>query len=98
MLLFLLFVKIEHANFIQTRQGSIGELKDLARWPIDRVLYFGDHPYADLADLSMNQGWRTGAVIQEIEDEVNVMNGEGYKWGVNWATVLQHLIDDNQAR
>ncbi len=46
----------------------------------------------------MNQGWRTGAVIQEIEDEVNVMNGEGYKWGVNWATVLQHLIDDNQAR
>ncbi len=70
----------------------------MTRWPSDRVLYFGDHPYADLVDLSMNQGWRTGAIIQEIEDEVTVMNSEEYKWGVNWATVLQHLIEDNQMR
>ena len=26
------------------------------------------------------------------------MNSEEYKWGVNWATVLQHLIEDNQMR
>ncbi len=30
--------------------------------------------------------------------QVNVMNSEDYKWGINWATVLQHLIEDNQVR
>ncbi len=55
-------------------QGSIYELKDLTGWESERVLYFGDHPYADLVDLSMNQGWRTGAIIQELEDEVRVPN------------------------
>lgn len=79
-------------------RGNINELQDLTGWEGDRVLYFGDHPYADLADLSLNHGWRTGAIIKEIEEEVSVMNLEQYKWGMNWATVLQILIDENQDR
>ena len=42
------------------------ELQKLTGWTGDRVLYFGDHPYADLADLSLNHGWRTGAIIKEV--------------------------------
>ena len=42
---------------------------DLTRWDNNRVLYFGDHPYADLADLNLNHGWRTGAIIQVRERE-----------------------------
>jgi hypothetical protein len=32
-------------------QGSLSELQRLTDWGDERVLYFGDHPYADLADL-----------------------------------------------
>jgi len=32
-------------------QGSLEELQRLTGWGDERVLYFGDHPYADLADL-----------------------------------------------
>ena len=44
--------------------GTIFELERLTGWDGERVLYFGDHVYTDLADLSMNHLWRTGAVIQ----------------------------------
>ena len=30
-------------------------------------MYFGDHPYADLADVTLHHGWHTGAVIRELE-------------------------------
>jgi len=35
-------------------------------WKGERVLYFGDHPYTDLADASLTHGWRTGAIIREL--------------------------------
>jgi hypothetical protein len=35
-------------------------------WKGQRVLYFGDHPYSDLADASLMHGWRTGAIIKEL--------------------------------
>ena len=43
----------------------MAELTEMTGWEGQKVLYFGDHPYADLADLSLNFGWRTGALIQE---------------------------------
>ncbi len=77
-------------------QGNMAELTEMTGWDGHQVLYFGDHPYADLADLSLNYGWRTGAIIQELEDEVGVMNTPEFKWGINWSTTLQHMIEDNQ--
>lgn len=50
----------------------MSDLQQLTNWTGDRVLYFGDHPYADLADLSTTYGWRTAAIIQELEDEIKV--------------------------
>lgn len=35
-------------------------------WRGDEVLYFGDHPYSDLADVTLEHGWRTGAIIHEL--------------------------------
>ena len=35
-------------------------------WKGGSVLYFGDHPYTDLADASLMHGWRTGAIIKEL--------------------------------
>lgn len=35
-------------------------------WVGHSVLYFGDQIYNDLADLTLNYGWRTGAILYEL--------------------------------
>lgn len=41
-------------------------MQDLTGWRGHQVLYFGDHPYSDLADVTLEHGWRTGAIINEL--------------------------------
>ena len=50
--------------------GNLELFRNLTGWKGSRVLYFGDHVYADLADAAMQHGWRTAAIIPEIENEV----------------------------
>ncbi|XP_046673635.1 5'-nucleotidase domain-containing protein 3 isoform X2 [Homalodisca vitripennis] len=47
-------------------EGTISQLKDMTGWYGSEVLYFGDHPYSDLADVTLEHGWRTGAIINEL--------------------------------
>lgn len=41
-------------------------MKEMTGWYGSEVLYFGDHPYSDLADVTLEHGWRTGAIINEL--------------------------------
>lgn len=41
-------------------------------WRGEQVLYFGDHPYSDLADVTLEHGWRTGAIINELTVSCNI--------------------------
>lgn len=41
-------------------------MEALTGWEGQKVLYFGDHPYSDLADVTLSLGWRTGAIIDEL--------------------------------
>ena len=43
-------------------------------WRGHQVLYFGDHPYSDLADVTLEHGWRTGAIIKELTVSRNNRN------------------------
>jgi hypothetical protein len=47
-------------------QGTVRQLQDMTGWKGGSVLYFGDHPYTDLADASLVHGWKTGAIIKEL--------------------------------
>lgn len=47
-------------------QGSVRQLQELKGWRGHSVLYFGDHPYSDLADVTLKHSWRTGAIISEL--------------------------------
>jgi len=76
--------------------GTLEELQRLTGWDSERVLYFGDHVFADLADLSSHHGWRTGAVIQDLEEEMVLTSNDDFKWKVNWATILSNMIENNQ--
>ena len=35
-----------------------------SNWQGGRVIYFGDHLAADLADVTLHHGWKTAAVIR----------------------------------
>jgi len=77
--------------------GTIASFQRLTGWKGGRVMYFGDHLAADLADVTLHHGWKTAAVIRELEQEIRKMNQDEFKWGVNWQQVLMSLIEDHQA-
>lgn len=62
-------------------------------WIRNQVLYFGDHIYGDLAEPFLKHGWRTGAIINEIEHEVNIMNDLDYQRKCCWLVTLEQLIE-----
>jgi len=49
----------------------VKQLQDMTGWRGEQVLYFGDHPYSDLADVTLEHGWRTGAIIHELKVSCN---------------------------
>ncbi|KRT84904.1 hypothetical protein AMK59_809, partial [Oryctes borbonicus] len=51
-------------------EGTVKQLQELTEWRGHQVLYFGDHPYSDLADVTLEHGWRTGAIIPELTHEI----------------------------
>jgi hypothetical protein len=50
----------------------VKQLQDMTGWRGEQVLYFGDHPYSDLADVTLEHGWRTGAIINELTVSCNI--------------------------
>lgn len=77
-------------------EGTVKQLQDLTGWRGHSVLYFGDHPYSDLADVTLEHGWRTGAIISELAHEIHTLNNEDFKTNANWLQMLTQLIEDYQ--
>uniref|UniRef100_A0A0K8W0U0 5'-nucleotidase domain-containing protein 3 n=1 Tax=Bactrocera latifrons TaxID=174628 RepID=A0A0K8W0U0_BACLA len=77
-------------------EGTVKQLQDLTGWRGHNVLYFGDHPYSDLADVTLEHGWRTGAIINELTHEIETLNNVNFKRNANWLQMLTHLIEEIQ--
>ncbi|XP_072942562.1 5'-nucleotidase domain-containing protein 3 isoform X1 [Epargyreus clarus] len=77
-------------------EGTVKQLQDLTGWSGHQVLYFGDHPYSDLADVTLEHGWRTGAIINELTHEINTLNTQKFKENANWLQMLTQIIEDYQ--
>nr|XP_053629304.1 5'-nucleotidase domain-containing protein 3-like isoform X1 [Cherax quadricarinatus] len=77
-------------------EGNLQQLQQVKGWQGQEVLYFGDHPYTDLADVSLNHSWRTGAIIWELDYEIQCLNSEEYKKTSGWLMILQSLIESCQ--
>ncbi|XP_061171601.1 5'-nucleotidase domain-containing protein 3-like [Saccostrea echinata] len=78
------------------QQGNYYMLQSMTGWYGFNVLYFGDHVYSDLADPSLKHGWRTGAIIPELEAEIIKSNNLEYQLAVKWLCTLQDLIENAQ--
>ncbi|KAM4553797.1 5'-nucleotidase domain-containing protein 3 isoform 1-T1 [Fundulus diaphanus] len=79
------------------KQGNLYEFLRLTGWRGSKVLYFGDHIYSDLADLTLKHGWRTGAIIPELRKEIKIMNTPEYVHMMTWLQALTVLIEQMQA-
>ncbi|XP_063974714.1 5'-nucleotidase domain-containing protein 3 [Diachasmimorpha longicaudata] len=77
-------------------EGTVKQLQDMTGWRGHQVLYFGDHPYSDLADVTLEHGWRTGAIIKELTHEIENLNEPSFKENANWLQMLTALIEDHQ--
>lgn len=73
-------------------EGNISEFMQFTNYRSQNVLYFGDHVYSDLMDVTTRHGWRTGAIISELEREVSITNEQSYINGIQWMFVLEELI------
>lgn len=77
----------------------------MTHWQGNDVLYIGDHIYGDLAvsqlacydceqwniqDLFLKYGWRTGAILEEVEDEIGILNSDAFQKTIHW--VLNEYI------
>lgn len=77
-------------------EGTVIQLEQMTGWRGSEVLYFGDHPYSDLADVTLEYGWRTGAIINELTHEVETLNKKEFKRNCNWLQFLTQLIEEWQ--
>ncbi|GFS37241.1 5'-nucleotidase domain-containing protein 3 [Nephila pilipes] len=75
-------------------EGNLGDLQNMTKWYGKNVLYFGDQIYSDLADLTLHHGWRTGAIIYELSDEIKILNDLDYKQAVAWFKTLQSISQE----
>lgn len=55
-------------------EGTVKQMQELMGWSGHEVLYFGDHPYSDLADVTLEHGWRTGAIINELSVRLDTVS------------------------
>ncbi|CAC5420649.1 5'-nucleotidase domain-containing protein 2,5'-nucleotidase domain-containing protein 3 [Mytilus coruscus] len=78
------------------QEGNFYQLRQMTGWYGSKVLYFGDHVYSDLADPSLKYGWRTGAIIPELETEIKKSNTLEFQIAVHWLCCLQDLIEESQ--
>uniref|UniRef100_A0A8C9WCH5 5'-nucleotidase domain containing 2 n=1 Tax=Scleropages formosus TaxID=113540 RepID=A0A8C9WCH5_SCLFO len=78
------------------KQGNLFDFLRLTGWRGSKVLYFGDHLYSDLADLMLRHGWRTGAIVPELEMETKVVNTEQYAQSLTWLQALTGLLERMQ--
>lgn len=77
-------------------EGTLHQLQAMMGWRGDDVLYFGDHPYADLADVTLEHGWRTVAIVNELEHEIHTLNSAKHQRANNWQLILTQLIEAHQ--
>nr|XP_027201154.1 5'-nucleotidase domain-containing protein 3-like [Dermatophagoides pteronyssinus] len=75
-------------------EGTVSGLLKMTGWNSNRVIYFGDQIYSDLADITLNFGWRTGAIIAELEKEIETHNSPEFKEAVSALQALQQLVDE----
>ncbi|RYR30360.1 hypothetical protein Ahy_B01g055142 isoform C [Arachis hypogaea] len=88
----LTFTKVE--KFLPNKiyyHGCLKSFLQITKWKGPEVIYFGDHLFSDLRGPS-KAGWRTAAIIHELENEIRIQNGDNYRWEQAKFHIIQELL------
>ncbi|CAN6482489.1 unnamed protein product [Victoria cruziana] len=76
--------------------GNLKAFLQITKWHGPEVIYFGDHLFSDLRGPS-KAGWRTAAIIHELENEIRIQNDDSYRCQQAKYHILQELLGKLQA-
>ncbi|KAI8058529.1 HAD-superfamily hydrolase [Syncephalis plumigaleata] len=65
-------------------------------WNDGSTIYIGDSIYNDLVDPALQQGWRTGIIINELENEIEIQRSAAYRRYIARFTQLEGLLKSTQ--
>ncbi|XP_072977223.1 uncharacterized protein [Typha angustifolia] len=71
--------------------GCLKSFLQITKWKGPQVMYFGDHLLSDLRGPS-KAGWRTAAIIHELENEIQIQNDESYRFQQAKFHIIQELL------
>lgn len=71
--------------------GCLKHFIEITKWKGPEVLYFGDHLYSDLRGPA-KAGWRTAAIIRELEREIQTQNEDKYRFQQAKYHIMQELL------
>ncbi|XP_010472379.2 PREDICTED: 5'-nucleotidase domain-containing protein DDB_G0275467-like isoform X2 [Camelina sativa] len=71
--------------------GCLKSFLQITKWHGPEVIYFGDHLFSDLRGPS-KAGWRTAAIIHELEREIQIQNGDSYRFEQAKFHIIQELL------
>ncbi|XP_064394652.1 5'-nucleotidase domain-containing protein 2-like [Halichondria panicea] len=77
-------------------QGNVSDFMSFTGWNGASVLYFGDHVFSDLADPILQLGWKTGAILPELEREIETSNSTTFKSQLADLLSLESLLQRRQ--
>ncbi|KAI3423770.1 uncharacterized protein J3R85_010774 [Psidium guajava] len=71
--------------------GCLKSFLQITKWNGPEVIYFGDHLFSDLRGPS-KAGWRTAAIIHELENEIHIQNDDRYRYEQAKFHIIQELL------
>ncbi|KAI3782115.1 hypothetical protein L2E82_12148 [Cichorium intybus] len=71
--------------------GCLKTFLQITKWNGPEVIYFGDHLFSDLRGPS-KAGWRTAAIIHELEHEIKIQNEDSYRFAQAKFHIIQELL------
>lgn len=71
--------------------GCLKSFLQITKWRGPEVIYFGDHLFSDLRGPS-KAGWRTAAIIHELEREIQIQNEDSYRFEQAKFNIIQELL------
>ncbi|XP_041017364.1 5'-nucleotidase domain-containing protein DDB_G0275467 isoform X1 [Juglans microcarpa x Juglans regia] len=88
----LAFTKVD--SFLPNKiyyHGCLKSFLQITKWNGPEVIYFGDHLFSDLRGPS-KAGWRTAAIIHELESEIHTQNEDSYRFEQAKFHIIQELL------
>lgn len=73
--------------------GCLKSFLQITKWNGPEVIYFGDHLFSDLRGPS-KAGWRTAAIIHELENEIRIQNTKDYRVQQAKFHIIQELLGE----